>query len=158
MTPRRQVLNLCVVLLIMIDTLKRFSDSTAYSVSMWVMEFLVLSLIAYEVFTAISRDRKIRNRLEVLFEAMNKGQELQRRPPSVHEPSLIVSEWKTSANSWIENTQTLLRSYSPQAEASFLHDPHTIPPNYPAPWPEYHLLVVRLNNLRGIMEKPEVYF
>ena len=151
MQVRRRVLYASVVLLMMLDTLKRFSDSTAYAISMWLMELLVLLLIAYEVVAAICRHRVVKRRLNTLFKSMEKGHKLEEDVPHPGWPSDRIS-------TWIQETQALLKSYSAQAEIAFLHDPHVIPPNYPLPVREYHLLVTRLNNLRAIMENPEVYF
>src|SRR5438552_11687522 len=96
LTPRRRVLYFSVVLLIMLDTLKRFSESVAYSISIWVMEFLVLALIAYEVFIAIYRHWTVKKRLKVLFRAMKKGQELEDATPFPSSPNDSISAWRTS--------------------------------------------------------------
>jgi len=157
-TVRRRVLYVSVVLLMMLDTLKRFSDSTAYAISMWLMELLVLLLIAYEVMAAIWRHQVVKRRLHTLLKSMEKGHKLEEDTPHPGWPSERISPWKDSVNAWIQETQLLLKSYSAQAEIAFLHDPHVIQPNYRLPVREYHLLVTRLNNLRGIMERPEVYF
>jgi hypothetical protein len=59
---RRPLLHLGVVILIMLDTLRRFSESVAYSISMWAMELVVLALIAYEatvLFIGRRREKRI---------------------------------------------------------------------------------------------------
>ena len=106
---------------------------------------------------ADQRERQRDQRLAVVQHVMSKGHELEQDAPYPTSPSDAISRWKDLVNAWIRDTQALLKSYSAQAEASFLHDPHTIPPNYRLPVREYHLLVTRLNNLRGIMENSEVY-
>jgi hypothetical protein len=164
---RFRLLKLVAAVLIMRDAIMRlFEGARPIDRTVLVVDLLVLLVIVIEYGHSLLRERKKgqrelqrRRRLEFVRQAMSNGQELQRKAPYVHAPNLDVAEWKHSVNSWVQNTQTLLRSYSAQAEASFLHDPHSIPANYPTlATHEYHLLVIRLNNLRGIMEKPEVYF
>jgi hypothetical protein len=161
MSPRRRVLYLSVVLLIMLETLKRFSDSTAYSISMWIMEFFVLLLIGYEVGSGILYSRKKRERIAGIFGLMSAGYALQRRSPNRNADQSTIDEWISSVNDWIKGTSELLHGYSAQAEAAFLlgtrHDA-----SYPgvafAAEQYFGLLITRLDNLQGIMEKPEVYF
>jgi hypothetical protein len=147
-------------LLIMLQTLKQFSESTAYAISMWIMEFLVLALIAYEIGAAIWRHHVVKIRLNVLFRAMDSGHKLLNSPPPSASTQADTVAWRKSVETWMEQTRAILNGYSSQAEASFLHDEHAIPGNAPhtsAP-SVFMLLAQRLNNLRSIMEKPEVYF
>ena len=148
------------VLLITLHTLKQFSESTAYAISMWVMEFLVLALIAYEIGDAAWRQHIVKKRLKVLFQAMDKGHKLLESPPPPNSTQDNTKSWHKSVESWIDNTRAILKGYSLHAEASFMHDEHAIiagPPHTSAPL-IFLLLTQRLNNLRSIMEKPEVYF
>lgn len=154
-------------LLVILDHLRRMrGDSAAYSISMWVMEFLVLGLIAYEVLMGIlerraSNKRKhiIGERVRTLRAAMLEGQRLQQSavPSGDHR----VAAWHQSVMQWTEKTRGLLAPYSPQAETSF-DDISDIPHvntygSVGDPFVYAHLLA-RLRNLRGIIEKPDVYF
>jgi hypothetical protein len=151
------------VVRLMLETLKRFSHSDSYLISMWAMEFLVLALIAWEVIGEIRRHRVVNRRLKRLFDVMEKGHALQRTAPRIGASSMAAAEWINSVDEWDQQAQGTLKSYSVQAVASFLHDTSGLVP----PWYEsiatgarlkYVTLISRLDNLRGIMEKPEVYF
>jgi hypothetical protein len=63
-------------------------------------------------------------------------------------------------DSWEQETQNLLRSYSAQSETAFLTDTSLVPsPSGMITDPyRYGKLMMRLQNLREIIEKPEVYF
>jgi hypothetical protein len=132
---------------------------------MLVVEVLVLLLILYEVFVGV-RDRReqqrrnqvIRERVAMVRHAMQTGQELQRSSPRFGHSD--TDRWYQAAKKWTEKTRALLKSYSLQAEASFV-DVSDMPPvsaygGFAAPQ-EYGELLVRIGNLRGIMEKPDVY-
>jgi hypothetical protein len=94
----------------------------------------------------------------MLRHAMQTGQELQlSSPPPGHQDA---DRWYQAAKKWTEKTRGLLKSYSLQAEASFMDvsalSSSRVYGNHAAPQ-EHGELVVRLANLRGIMEKPDVY-
>jgi hypothetical protein len=146
---------------------------------MLVVEFLVLSLIAYEVVTNIVRDRRIsrrqsavNERLLALTEFMKKGQELQGSIPMPQKGDLTaILAWTISVQKWSEEVQTYLTQYSARAAAAFAlivssHEVDSIVRDSKGfTFPigggireAYQRLVSQLNNLRGIMEKPEVYF
>jgi hypothetical protein len=161
MSPRRRVLYLSVVLLTMLATLKQFSDSTAYSISMWVMEFLVLALIAYEVGSVIFHRRKVRTQLAGIFNLISKGHTIQRSALREVAGEERINEWITSVNEWDEETATFLKRFSSQAVATFQQgvwrDASYAGVAFNAQR-SLGLLLLRLDNLQGIMEKPEVYF
>jgi len=135
----------------------------------WVMlavEILVLLLIAYEVGIGLWRNRKTRNYLSALHGQMRKGLDLQTTAPSVGMGETdAVRAWLRAVPGWVEETNTLLSGYSAQASASFLHKPHGEQAGrendyrgiYHYGRLQYAELVERLNNLRTIMEKPDVY-
>jgi hypothetical protein len=100
-----------------------------------------------------------------LFQEMSKGQELQKTAPRVlaQDNRMASARWIQSAREWSEQTETQLGSYSAQAAAAFVLDTSGEVP----PWFDsiemsarnhYSTVVTQLNNLRGIMEKPDVYF
>ena len=155
------------VLLVILDHLRRIhGDSAAYSISMWLMEFLVLGLIAYEVLMGILerrmshiRKRTIDERVQTVREAISKGQQLERS--HVGFGSARVAAWSRSVTEWKVETQKLMASYSPHTEASFLDVSESSPENVYSGFigapQEYSHLLAMLKNLRGIIEKPEVY-
>jgi len=164
LTPRRRAIYLGMVILLMLETLKHFTQSVAYLISLWAMEFFVLALIAWEVAHAIWRHHIVGIRLKEMFDVMEKGHALQRSAPrAASAGSVNYGAWIKSVEEWDQQAQTLLKSYSVQAVASFLHDTSgAIPAWYdsitmPAQL-KYATLISRLDNLRSIMEKPEIYF
>jgi len=62
---RRRLLHLCIVVLIMLETLRHFTESIAYSLTMLGVELLVLALIAYEVISTLWRKRVVNTRVKV---------------------------------------------------------------------------------------------
>jgi hypothetical protein len=93
-----------------------------------------------------------------LREAIEQGQKLQKTVPVIGSPD--VDRWYQGTKQWTETTQILLRSYSSQAEASFmdLADAPLVSDYQRKGDPvAYVELLGRLRNLRQIMERPEVY-
>jgi hypothetical protein len=105
--------------------------------------------------------RAVAKRLMELFYAMAEGQELQAiAPHRTDERSASSGKWRQSVQQWITQTSKMLERCSAQAAISFIHNPDltlTHPNGIAAP-SEYESLVVRLNNLRGIIEHPDAYF
>jgi hypothetical protein len=132
---------------------------------MLVVEILVLALIAYEIAITLWRKHVVNVRVARLFQQMSKGQELQKSAPhSLNTDSrMVAGRWVQSAREWSRETESLLASYSAQATAAFVLDTSgEMPPWYASiessAQNQYSTLVVQLDNLRGIMEKPDVYF
>ena len=143
------------------QTLGRFRDSLAYSISMWVMELLVLLLIAYEVFGKLGHDRNIRKRSVALNTLLTRGVELQSHPPYFGVTQEESGKWNQSVTAWVEETAEALQKWSTQAAATFRHGvwhAASYPNIAPASHSSFGLLSHRLDNLRKIMEKPEVYY
>jgi hypothetical protein len=73
--------------------------------------------------------------------------------------------WKRDVEKWSARIDALLKGYSIGASAAFLHDSGS---SLDSIWyrrevaagahEAYETLQRRLNNLRGILERPEVYF
>jgi hypothetical protein len=135
----------------------------------WVMlaiEAAVLLLIAYEIYVGVKERKKakqragiVETRVTAIREMMSKGQNLLRsQPPFV--PPQPLALWVNGVDNWTEQTKNLLRSYSAHAEMTFLQHPTILVNSYGSnPKPHvYGSLEHRLNNLRNIMEKPDVYF
>jgi hypothetical protein len=149
------------VLLTMLDTFRRmFADSRPVDFVMLVIEFLVLAIIAIEFGSAFRNKRRTKRRLEAIRDAMSEGQALQMAAPRGIGATEGSQNWAAAVNAWIAQTHKLLQSYSVQAAASFLHDAGGVGTTYPSLVDSYNyaVLVARLNNLRGVMEKPDVYF
>jgi hypothetical protein len=139
---------------------RMFAGSRPIDIVMLVVELLVLAIIAIEYGGHVWEKRRIKVRLAAIRSSYSQGQRLQLNAPRGLGVSQASQEWTASVRQWIDDTRSLLQLYSDQAAASFVHDPidspqvhHTIPDPV-----TYALLATRLSNLRGIMEKPEVYF
>jgi len=154
-----------------------FADS--YGVWDRLLEIGVFSLIAYEVWVGFYRHRKETRRqnklnkiLASLGQFMDTGQDLQK---SVSDPRYtefgVLNLWMMSVNAWSLKANEFLSSHSPRAAAAFLlvrdsssadsvvfldsgrsfHLGGTVREHY-------QKLLSQLDNLRQIMEKPEIYF
>ena len=130
-----------------------------------VIELLVLGVIVFEVWHSLARERQdarrkklVEQRIAEMREALSRGAELQHTVPGSGDPR--VGGWAQAADRWGRETGSLLKSYSAQAETAFLHAANLLPIQYGSVGAaaEYTALLSRLNNLRGIMEKPEIYF
>jgi hypothetical protein len=126
---------------------------------MWVMEFLVLALIAYEVGSDVLHRQKMHRWHDALFGFMAKGQKLHwNKPddgPPYGEPS--AEAWENSVKAWIRETSEFLQRSSPKAAAWFLQDStyYEVSQNVFF-WDT--ALFERINHLRSIMERLDVYF
>ena len=131
---------------------------------MLIIELLVLVLIAYEVGAGVWRAIQTHRRVKAIFQRMSLGQDLQSKAPSGGTDEPTATAWVNSVKTWMQETYNLLARYSPQAAASFVHDQGGASVQYSGitgnaqarDW--YRTLISRINNLRGIMEKPEIYF
>jgi type II secretory pathway pseudopilin PulG len=145
-----------------------FDGARHIDVTILVVDLLVLVVIVIEWIRTESRERKqaqkasqreklVAERIEALRQLMSQGQEIQSNPPPPGDAR--VDSWSKMADRWGEKTQALLRSYSAPAETSFLHRPPIGPTTYAHIGAQvaYSTLVARLDNLRGIIEKPDVY-
>lgn len=82
---------------------------------------------------------------------------MQRSTPGNGDPR--VGEWAQAVSNWGEETRVLLNSFSAQAESAFLLQVGTpYVTGSQGAVIEYVFLISGLNNLRGIIEKPDVYF
>lgn len=152
--------------LVMLDTLRRMlGDSRPIDQLMLGIEFLVLLLIAYEVgmgikdrWTEKRRKNLVEKRVGEMRNAIVKGQAIQTAAPKSMDAS--VAKWASDVDTWEIETRKLLQSYSAQAETAFMIDVPFNPNSFGSigePF-RYGKLVSRLQNLRGIIEKSEVYF
>jgi hypothetical protein len=155
--------------LIMLCLIAKHLMSDSYGPLDRFLEIGVFLLIAYEVYRGVSKSRKsrkrkdeIKSRVATMFVQLVFGQELQRLVPPATATELVVNDWVESVKKWMAETQDILRSYTAQAAAAFLHNPGTMILRYTAVSDHAHerylMLIQRVNNLKSIMEKPDVYF
>jgi hypothetical protein len=164
MTPRGRMIYLGVVLIAMPDSLRRVRpESTSYSTSMWIMEFLVLLLIAYEVGITIVgqiRSRRREKRKAILVTWIARGQDILDSAPSDHyDPA--VHTWIPLVNSWIDSANEQLAHCSANAKVSFnrgSRETRTYNNVASGARAQYANLAIHLENLRRIIEQPEVYY
>jgi hypothetical protein len=147
--------------MIICDTLKRILyGAKPIDKTMLVVELLVLALIAGEVAHKVLRYFKVKHRVKRLQEKLAEGQQLQTEAVRSRGPS---QEWVKQVDNWIIRTGGQLKRYSPEALLSFQHDPGAMFNPFVADHFEstakatYLQLQHRLNNLRRIIETPDVY-
>jgi hypothetical protein len=167
---RGRSLQIGAVLLILCDTIRHMLEGTR-PIDLWMLaiELLVLLLIAYEVGIGVVRSREDKKRAglvcvrsEKIREIITRGQELQREAPRSGTAPMEAATWIDAEREWHKGTKALLESYSPQAAVALMHDTSGEAP----PWwdsiatgarNEYATLICSLNNLRDILERPNVY-
>jgi hypothetical protein len=129
------------------------------------IEMLVLLLIAFEVYVGIKerrrehrRKRLVDERVSEMRKAMAAGQVLVLSNPQSDDPR--VAGWAQAVSNWSEETRRLLKSYSEHAETAFMLRMPSSPSSYGSRGAvfEYISLLSGLENLKGIIEKPGVYF
>jgi hypothetical protein len=126
---------------------------------MLVIEAAVLAIIAYESIRIALTHHRIEKRKKIILGLMNDGQAILEDVPTVHPER--VDSWYQSAEAWTKRTRAVLESYSSQALTAFNHLrlPTVDYPNVsPGAHPAFKALIAKLDNLRSIMEKPEVYY
>jgi hypothetical protein len=146
-----------------------FEDVRPFDWLMLVVEVAVLlAILIFEV-RAICRERHhdreqrdrrilVAQRVAALRDAMSKGQKLRLCTPGSGDPH--VEEWAQAVTNWGEETRVLLESFSAHAGAVFVTQMSSSPhiTGSEGALFEYISLISRLDNLRGIIEKPDVYF
>ena len=140
-----------------------FSDARPFDWLSLTIELLVLLVIAYEIFPERRHKRKVRRRVKALNILIAEGQALEDTAPPqrISEDDGLVTKWVADFVSWDRKTFATLASFSKQASASYVHNSaiagvgfrvHNDVRNH------FVTLRSRLENLRSIMEKPDVYF
>src|SRR5438128_1380103 len=122
---RYLALRLAVVLVLVLDTLRRmFSGTRPVDYVMLVIEFLVLFIILWEAVAHAVHRSRIRRRTKVLGPLLTAGQELQRKGPSAIRQGgdSGIKAWMAEVGRWVTDTEGLLSDYSSDAYASFTHD------------------------------------
>jgi hypothetical protein len=126
------------------------------------VDFLVLVAILWLEFPEWLHKRKVQRRKRKLFECWATGQTLQTSVPVRYGPENMAS-WLLSFRNWNNETHILLRNYSPEAAIAFFHETtRDAPPDSyhdvaDQARESYRRLLIRLNNLKTIMENADGY-
>jgi len=161
-----QLFRLAAAIVVTMDAIKRLlSEFRPADWAILIVDLLVLVVIVIEYVHQLRRERKesrrqkiIDERVQAIRKAILEGQKLQRSSVPYMDPG--TAAWFESVKKWTGETQLLLASYSPQAEASFTDISSMVlgnVGNLRGAQSHYNQLLAQLTNLRGIMEKPEVY-
>lgn len=144
-----------------------------YEISMWVMEFLILVLVGYEVWETVwtrvkgnRLERRYKQRSALILDCIAKGQGLLLSAPSPYssndaqryEESKV---WCESVKNWVRETGKLLQGFSPLAMGLFLDNSGIASVDYPNVWHSarnfYSTLHQKLGRLQSILANPERY-
>ena len=153
----------------MLDAIRRFfGDFRPADLTIVVIELVFVVIVSAEWATREIRDCRKRRRqrrrqqeidlrVRALRDALWKGQELQLRTPGSGDP--YVAAWRDAVSNWGEETRVLLKSFSEHAETAFSLPMPSLPyiTGSVGAVSEFVSLISHLNNLRGIIEKPDVY-
>lgn len=163
----------------MLSSIARHLMSSEYGPFDRLLELGVFALIAYEVVVGIVRHRRAAKRqrelddvVRTLSDFIFKGQCLQQNVPDPNHTDWAVQEpWLKSVAAWSIETSQFLSARSQRASAAFLLVTDSSSTDrvviklegssiclFGVIRERYQMLLVQLNNLRSIMEKPEVYF
>jgi hypothetical protein len=140
-----------------------FQGTRPIDILMLVVEVLVVLLIFGEMAVHANRYLRHRRRSRKLLIQLLEGQKLQAEPPGTSADSPLVVPWRTATKEWADETNALLLKYSQAASAAFLHDVGGADASFgfghvnSSAQPDYIRLQGRLNNLRSILENPDVY-
>ena len=175
------VIYAAIILFVMCNTIRRmFEGVKPFDWLMLGIETAVLLLILYEVIVGIvrhheatCRQKKLRQIVASLSQFMDEGLKLQRSvPDTAKEESGVLQSWMMNTKLWSDKASEFLAAHSRQASAAFLlvHDSSSADSvvftlsgddlfYLASPIREhYQRLLTQLNNMRQIIEKPEVYF
>lgn len=141
-----------------IDMLRHLlSGARPIDITLLAIELLVFAVIAGDAALRTYRHYKVRHRLKRLHKFMFEGHALQDNVDEVSD----VGAWGERVNGWIVDTSKYLEQCSSQALESFLHSDNKPSVSYQGvPYKAhgpYEVLQEHLDNLRAIMERPDVY-
>jgi len=130
-----------------------------------IVEFLVLAIIAYEAGKAGWRSRRNRRKRAEIYALLGRGHSLSGNPPSTYEMDR-VADWAHKVELWISDTRVYLgKQCSPQASLVFLSNTSPFPEPFhmqieiaPPARQTYSKLLVRLENLRHVLEESDTYY
>lgn len=160
--PRRRGLYLSVVILIMLDTLRRmFCDTRPIDVAMLVIELLVLFVIAIEGIVSVVRWRAKRITTFRLRKFLTDGRDLYDNAPFVQASQHDALMWEQKVKNWEKDVRAFLVENAEFAVFVFDHAPLGIPTHVFVSNYIQHIHARFdgvLQTLLSIMEKPDVYF
>jgi hypothetical protein len=160
MRTRQYTFRIGIVLLIMLDTLRRsFLHHDAFDRAMLVVELLVLFLIGVEIAYHVVRHYVVRHRISVLYRCLSEGELLLIDAPKSGTAE-DIKPWCDKAENWEKETANTLGTYSVHAGIAFLHSDGSITPAreiISIARDDCRYLQQCINNLLGIIEKPDVY-
>lgn len=120
---------------------------------------LVLAVI-WQAIARIGHRRHLAKWQRALFYAMAQGLELEvaARPQIQSSPALSI-RWRRDVETWITHTGAMLDHHSAQAGICFRFagEAAVVPVGEFVETSEYERLLVRLRNLRAIIEHPDAY-
>lgn len=128
---------------------------------MLVIEFLVLLLIAYELFIPAWQRRISKQRKTILASLLARGQDVVNHAPVGHYDT-GVDQWSRGAENWMAETADQLSKFSENAAIAFSQGEERGGTKYPnvavGAWLHYGTMQLRLRNLRRIIEQPNIYY
>jgi hypothetical protein len=129
-----------------------------------IVDFLVLAVIVWLDAPERFHKKQVRKRLLLVQRIMLDGHALRNSVYGANTNTETASEWTHSVQTWIDTSHQSLANVSMQAALSFMH--RNVAPD--VSWggvthrqdvsKQFQELLVRLDNLRNIMEKADVYF
>lgn len=129
-----------------------------------IVDFLVLAVILWLDAPERFHRRKVRKRLVVVQKMMLDGHSLRNSVADANKNDETASRWIQSVQTWIDTSYKTLADTSMQAALAFIHR-NVIPDIYFGGVTnrqdvsrQFQELLLRLENLRNIMEKADVYF
>lgn len=177
MSRGRRAIRLAALLIFMCDAIRHalhilFGTPEPIEVWMLIADVLIVVLIIWLDLPEWFHKRKCHKIVTTIAPYIERGQEIRQNVPS---PEMAEREsgvaWMQSVDAWSEETNNFLLTHSRRASLAFqliaganLHGGIVYRPNgYSFPVfgqirEHYERLLDLMNNLRGIMEKPDVYF
>lgn len=129
-----------------------------------IVDFLVLAVILWLDAPERFHKRRVRKRLAIVQRMMLDGHALRNSVADANVSDEAASKWIQSVQSWIDTSYKTLADTSMQAALAFIHR-NVIPDIYfggvtnrADVSKQFQELLLRLENLRNIMEKADVYF
>ena len=137
-----------------------FTRSGSADIVILVIVSVLLLTIIWQAVARIADKRALANWQKDLFYAMAEGLELEvTAGPKLSESSGFSGKWRRDVQAWITQTGTMLERHSAQAGISFRYAPRILRrrSSEVAGPSEYKMLLLRLKNLRNIIEHPDAY-
>ena|SRR5208283_2726634 len=129
-----------------------------------IVDFLVLAVILWLDAPERFHKKKVRKRLVLVQRIMLDGHALRNSVSTASASNQTASQWIQSVQAWIDTSHQSLADVSMQAALAFMHR-NVVPDvswggvtNRQDVSRQFQELLVRLDNLRNIMEKADVYF